>query len=114
MSNISGRPEPLSKLVYERKAVSRQTKQPVATTEPSERPTPMKSPVPHRQPTPLVKSEQQQTSIKTKPGMSLRERFHKDFLELFDLPEHYTYDNLTEQQQTLYPAQFAKWKSANS
>ncbi|EMD65827.1 hypothetical protein COCSADRAFT_355211 [Bipolaris sorokiniana ND90Pr] len=106
MSHIPGRPEPLSKLIYERKAVSRRTKQPVTTTEPLVRPTPMKPPVLHRQPTPLVKPQQEQTPIKTEPGMSPRDQFHKDFLELFDLPEDYTYYFLFGDKIMAFPPGF--------
>jgi hypothetical protein len=42
MSHVLGRPKPLNRLIYEKKAVSRWTKQPVATTELSVRLTPMK------------------------------------------------------------------------
>ncbi|KAJ5025163.1 hypothetical protein J3E73DRAFT_392408 [Bipolaris maydis] len=99
MSNIPGRPGPLRKLKHKRKAVSRLTKSPCATTEHSVSPTLMKPPVPH-----------QRTPIKKKAGISLKEQFHKDFLELFELLEDATYTDLTKEQQLLYPAQFTKWK----
>jgi len=114
MSGVPGRPEPLRELVHERKVVPRRTRSPYATAEPSASPTLMKPPVSPRQPTPLPETRQEQAPTGTKPGMSLKQRFHKDFLELFDLAEEVTYADLTEQQQLLYPAQFTKWKAVNS
>ena len=56
----------------------------------------------------------EQTPARPQSGKSLRQRFHADFLELFDLPDHTTYADLDEQQQLLYPAQFANWKKINA
>jgi hypothetical protein len=116
MSGVSGRPEPLRELVYERKVVSRRSRSRYATAEPSASPTPMKLPISPRQPTPTSPPEtrHEQAPTGAKPGMSLKQRFHMDFLELFDLAENVTYADLTEQQQLLYPAQFTKWKAVNS
>ncbi|KAJ6212904.1 hypothetical protein PSV09DRAFT_2395467 [Bipolaris maydis] len=114
MSNIPGRPTPLCELKHETKAVSRRTKSLFATTEHSVTPTLMELPVPQRQFTPLPKTELEKTSVERTPGMSLKQQFHKDFLELFELPEDITYAGLTEEQQLLYPAQFTKWKKVNS
>jgi hypothetical protein len=116
MSGVSGRPEPLRSLVQEGKVVSRRSMSRYATAEPSASPTPMKPPISPRQPTPTPPPEtrHEQAPTGTKPGMSLKQRFHMDFLELFDLAENATYADMTEQQQLLYPAQFTKWKAVNS
>jgi hypothetical protein len=114
MSGVPGRPEPLRELVHERKVVPRRTRSPYATAEPSASPTLIKPPISPRQPTPLPETRHEQAPTGTNPGMSLKQRFHKDFLELFDLAESVTYADLTEQQQLLYPAQFTKWKAVNS
>jgi hypothetical protein len=119
MSGVSGRPEKLRKLVQEEKVVSRRSKSPrYATAEPSASPMPMKSPIslsqPTPQPTPTPETRHDQAATGAKPGMSPKQRFHREFLELFDLAENVTYADLTEQQQLLYPAQFTKWKAVNS
>jgi hypothetical protein len=124
MSGISGRPEPLRELDHEREVVSRRTRSPYATAGLSASPTPVKPPISPRQPTPRQPTPSQptpppetrheQAPTGAKPGMSLKQRFHMDFLELFDLAENVTYADLTEQQQLLYPAQFTKWKAVNS
>jgi hypothetical protein len=126
MKGAPGRPEPLCEFVNERKVVSRQTRSRYGTAETSTSrsrygtaeslasPTPMKLPVSPRQPTPLSETQYKQAPTGAKPGMSLKQRFHTDFLELFDLEGHVTYADLTEQQQLLYPAQFSKWKTLNS
>jgi hypothetical protein len=116
MSGVSGRPEPLRSLVQEGKVVSRRSMSRYATAEPSASPTPMKPPISPRQPTPTPPPEtrHEQAPTGAKPGMSLKQRFHMDFLELFDLAENATYADMTEQQQLLYPAQFTKWKAVNS
>jgi len=114
MRGVSGRPEPLRELIHERKVVSRQIKSPYATAEPSASPTLMKPPISPRQPAPLPETPHKQAPTGIKPEMSLKQRFHNDFLELFDLAENVTYADLTEQQQLLYPAQFTKWKAVNA
>jgi hypothetical protein len=76
----------------------------------------MKPLISPRQPTPTPPPEtrHEQAPTRAKPRMSLKQRFHIDFLELFDLAENATYADITEQQQLLYPAQFTKWKAVNS
>ncbi|KAI1663553.1 hypothetical protein L13192_12508 [Pyrenophora tritici-repentis] len=131
MSGVPGRPEPLCELVQERKVVSRRSRSRYPTAEPSASPTLMKPPISPRQPTPLPEAlmkpsvsprpltplqetRHEHAPTGAKPGMSLKQRFHNEFLELFELPENVTYADLTEQQQLLYPAQFTKWKAANA
>ncbi|KAF7569463.1 hypothetical protein PtrM4_118780 [Pyrenophora tritici-repentis] len=67
-----------------------------------------------RQPTDLPRTRHKQTPTTVKTGTSLKQRFHMEFLELFDLADNVTYADLTEKQQLLYPAQFTKWKAVNS
>jgi hypothetical protein len=68
-----------------------------------------------RQPTTLPRTRHEQTPTTTaEPGTSVKQRFHIEFLELFDLADNVTYADLTEKQQLLYPAQFTKWKAVNS
>jgi len=114
MSGVPGRPEPLRELVHERKAASRRSRSRYATAEPAASPTPMKPPISPRRSTPLPETRLEQTPTRPESGRSLKQRFHADFLELFDLPEDATYADLTEQQQLLYPAQFTKWKAINA
>jgi hypothetical protein len=134
MSGVSGRPEPLHELVHEREVASRRSRSRYTTAEPSASPTPMKPPISPRQPTPRQPTPRQPTPRQptprqptppqetrheqaptgAKPGMSPKQRFHMEYLELFDLAENVTYADLTEQQQLLYPAQFTKWKAVNS
>ncbi|EMD66404.1 hypothetical protein COCSADRAFT_353631 [Bipolaris sorokiniana ND90Pr] len=106
MSNIPGRPTPLCELKHETKAVSRRTKSLFATTEHSVTPTLMELPVPQRQFTPLPKTELEKTSVEKTPGMSLKQQFHKDFLELFELPEDITYYFLFGDRITAFPPGF--------
>ncbi|KAJ6201963.1 hypothetical protein J3E72DRAFT_181081 [Bipolaris maydis] len=106
MSNTPGRPGPLQKLMNERKAVPRRNKSSSGTTEPSTNPTLSKPPVPPSQPTPLQKIPQEQTPVIVKSGMPPRERFHKDFLELFELAENTTYYFLFGDEIVVFPSGF--------
>jgi hypothetical protein len=108
MSGVLGRPKPLRELVHERKAASRQSRSRYATAEPAASPTPVKPPISSRRSTPLPETRLEQTPTRPKSRRSLKQRFHADFLELFNLPKDATYTDLTKQQQLLYPAQFIK------
>lgn len=139
MVGVSGRPGPLRELVQERKVVSSRSRSRYVTAEPSESrsryatvepsegwsrnatvaPSISDSPfsihpTSPRQPTTLPRTRHEQTPTIVKPGTSLKQRFHMEFLELFDLANNVTYADLTEKQQLLYPAQFTKWKAVNS
>ncbi|KZM24120.1 hypothetical protein ST47_g4738 [Ascochyta rabiei] len=114
MSGVPGRPEPLRELVHERKVASRRSTSRYPTAEPLVSLPLIKPPTSPRQPTPLPETRNEQAPTGEKPAMSLKQRFHRDFLELFDLAEDVVYADLTEPQQLLYPAQFTKWKALNS
>ncbi|RII22715.1 hypothetical protein CUC08_Gglean013433 [Alternaria sp. MG1] len=114
MSGAPDRPEPLRELVHERKAASRRSGSRYATAEPAASPAPAKPPISPRRSAPPPHMRLEQTAAGPRSGKSLRQRFHADFLELFDLPDDTTYADLDEQQQLLYPAQFANWKKINA
>jgi hypothetical protein len=114
MSGVPGRPAPLCELAHERKAASRRTRSRYATVESAASPPLTKPPISPCCSAPLTEMQFEQNPARTESGKSLKERFHADFLELFDLAEDVTYADLTEQQQLLYPAQFTKWKAINA
>ncbi|CAN9211946.1 unnamed protein product [Alternaria alternata] len=107
ISEAPDRPEPLRELVHERKAASRRGGSRYATAEPAASPAPVKPPISPRRSAAPPNMRLEQTPARPQSGKSLRQRFHADFLELFDLPDDTTYADLDEQQQLLYPAQFA-------
>ncbi|KAF2843952.1 hypothetical protein T440DRAFT_411105, partial [Plenodomus tracheiphilus IPT5] len=106
MSGVPDRPEPLRELAHERKMVSRRTRSPHATAEPSASPPLVKPPISIRQPTTLPKTLHEQAPTGKKPGMSLKQRFHMDFLELFDLAENVTYYFLFGNRIMAFPPGF--------
>ncbi|KAF1352899.1 hypothetical protein EJ07DRAFT_158916 [Lizonia empirigonia] len=114
LRGISGRPGPLRELAHEKKAASRRSRSRYTTVESAVSPTLMRPPTSPRHFKLLPEIQTEQTPVKTESGNSLKDQFHADFLELFDLAEDTTYADLTEQQQLLYPAQFKKWKAANA
>jgi hypothetical protein len=114
MSEAPDRPEPLRELVHERKAASRRSGSRYTTAEPAASPAPVKPPISPRRSAPPPNMRLEQTPARPQSGKSPRQRFHADFLELFDLPDDTTYADLDEQQQLLYPAQFANWKKINA
>jgi hypothetical protein len=114
MSGAPDRPEPLRELVHERKTASRRSGSRYATAESAASPAPVKPLISPRRSAPLPNMRLEQTAARPQSGKSLRQRFHADFLELFDLPDDTTYADLNEQQQLLYPAQFANWKKINA
>jgi chemotaxis protein histidine kinase CheA len=127
MVGVSGRPGPLRELVQERKVSSSRSRSRYATAEPSASRSRYATSAPSisdppfdmppsspRQPTTLPKTRHEQTPTIVKSGTSLKQQFHMEFLELFDLADNVTYADLTEKQQLLYPAQFTKWKAVNS
>ena len=111
MSRALDRPEPLRELVHERKAASRRSGSRYATAELAASPAPVKPP---RRSAPPPNMRLKQTPARPQSGKSPRQRFHAEFLELFDLPDDTTYADLDEQQQLLYPAQFVNWKKINA
>ncbi|KAJ6199981.1 hypothetical protein J3E72DRAFT_393445 [Bipolaris maydis] len=114
MGGVSGRPGPLLKLSRERKTTTRRKGSRYSNIELAASPRPVKAPTsPHPSPTPQ-ETRTKQSSARTDSGKSLKEQFHADFLELFDLAKDVAYEDLTEQQQLLYPAQFTKWKAINA
>ncbi|KAJ6280855.1 hypothetical protein J3E71DRAFT_362264 [Bipolaris maydis] len=114
MGRVSGRPGPLLELSRERKTTTRRKGSRYSNTELAASPRPVKAPTsPRPSPTPQETRTKQSSAI-TDSGMSLKEQFHADFLELFDLAKNVAYEDLTEQQQLLYPAQFTKWKAVNA
>ncbi|CAN9239272.1 unnamed protein product [Alternaria alternata] len=114
MSGAPDRPEPLRELVHERKAASRRSGSRYTTAEPAASPAPVKPPISPRRSAPPPNMRLEQTPARPQSGKSPRQRFHAEFLELFDLPDDTTYADLDEQQQLLYPAQFANWKKINA
>lgn len=143
MQGKPGRPEPLSELLDERVRGSRRSASRYVTIEPlsprqktSRQKTPrqqnLRQQTP-RQQTPREQTPRQQTpmtvQLQTPPpeshsaqsngkseayiSMTPREKFHREFLELFGLGEDVTFEDLSEKQQILYPAQFTKWKEVN-
>ena len=140
MVGVPDRPGPLRELVQERKMASSRSRSRYATAKPSasraryatadpsaswsQHATVSPSiknttfDIPPTSPTTLPKTrpetQHEQTPTAVKPGMSLKQRFHMEFLELFDLADNVTYADLTEKQQLLYLAQFTKWKAVNS
>ncbi|CAN9482206.1 unnamed protein product [Alternaria alternata] len=113
MSGAPDRPEPLRELVYERKAASRRSGSRYTTAEPAASPAPVKPLISLRRSAPPPNMRLEQTAARLQSGKSPRQRFYAEFLELFDLPDDTTYADLDEQQQLLYPAQFANWKKIN-
>ncbi|CAG5137495.1 uncharacterized protein ALTATR162_LOCUS131 [Alternaria atra] len=107
MSGAPDRPKPLRELVHERKAASRRSGSRYATAKPAVSPAPVKPPISPRRSAPPPNMRLKQTPARPQSRKSLRQRFHADFLELFDLPDDTTYTDLDKQQQLLYPAQFA-------
>lgn len=133
MQGKPGRPEPLSELMDERVKGSRRSVSRYVSIEPSSprEQTPRQRTL--RQQTPCQQTPRQQTPrtgqlqtpppeshttrSKSSPGTSSsgtpRQQFHREFLELFGLGEDVTFEDLSEKQQILYPAQFTKWKAVN-
>ena len=114
MGGAPCRPEPLREFVHGKKVVPGRSRSRYSTIKRSTSATPLRSPTPLPQPTPLPETQRNETPAGAKSGMSLKQRFHTEFLELFDLAPDATYVDLTEQQQLLYPAQYTKWKAVNS
>jgi hypothetical protein len=124
MSKVLDRPNPLCEFIDEREVVSRRSRSRYVTAEPSASPTPMQSPIlPHqptprqptpRQPTPPRETRHEQVPTGAKPAMTPKQQFHIVLLELFDLAENFTFEDLTRVQQLLYPRQFSNWKKVNS
>lgn len=114
MGGVSERPGPLLELSRKRKTTTRRKGSRYSNIELAASPRPVKAPTsPHPSPTPQ-ETRTKQSSARTDSGKSLKEQFHADFLELFDLAKDVAYEDLTEQQQLLYPAQFTKWKAINA
>lgn len=105
MKGAPGRPAPLQEILDDqnpRSSISR-----ISSIEPSQasrRTTPRRTPRPHtpRPTTPVVEDK----------SASLIDRFHKEYLILFRLPENTRYADLSERDQILYPSQFSMWKKA--
>ncbi|KAI4940883.1 hypothetical protein J4E91_011140 [Alternaria rosae] len=114
MNGVPGRPGPLRELLHERTEASRRSRSRYATAELAASPTPVKPRMSPRLSTPLPEMRLEQTPTRIESGRSLKQRFHADFIELFDLAEDATYEDLTEPQKLLYPAQFTKWKAINA
>ncbi|KAF1967669.1 hypothetical protein BU23DRAFT_482654 [Bimuria novae-zelandiae CBS 107.79] len=133
MKGKPGRPEPLCELLDERVRGSRRSVSRYTSVEPlSPRQQTPRQQTPRRQ-SPRQQTLRQQTlrqqtlrqlqtpppeshpksSPRTSSLMTPREKFHREFLELFGLGDDVTFENLSEKQQILYPAQFTKWKAVN-
>ena len=133
MQGKPGRPEPLRELLDERARGSRRSVSRYTSVEPSsprQRTSPQQTlqhQTPRRQtgrrstplagqlqtPPPEYHSRKLNDRLEKPDTMTPREKFHRDFLELYGLGEDVTYEDLSEQQQILYPAQFTKWKALN-
>ncbi|KAF9729891.1 hypothetical protein PMIN01_11824 [Paraphaeosphaeria minitans] len=132
MQGRPGRPEPLCELLDERVRGSRRSVSRYVSVEPSS----PRQQTPRRQ-TPRQQNPRQQTPRRSPPrqktpmlgqlqshppesqhrrsssSMTPKEKFHREFLELFELGDDVTFEDLSEKQQILYPAQFTKWKAVN-
>tara|TARA_R110002003_G_scaffold572_1_gene20508 strand:- start:1202 stop:2599 length:1398 start_codon:yes stop_codon:yes gene_type:complete len=134
MENEQGRGEPLSEWFDERSALIRRStsRQRTLLSQPLISPTNnehaqrnryntrattfSRSPTPIRQPStaPLASRRVRISTEPSSKGLSLTDRFHAEYLELFGLPLRTKYEQLSETQQILYPAQFTKWKQLNT